>query len=32
LTQDQDNALNSFLDFLNQPKEKYMIIQGAAGC
>jgi len=31
LNQDQENALDSVLDFLEKPKEKFMIIQGSAG-
>jgi hypothetical protein len=32
LTNDQNNAIGVFADFLVNPDEKYMIIQGAAGC
>ncbi len=32
LSPDQQNALTAFIDFLNDAKAKYLIIQGAAGC
>ena len=32
LTQDQQHALSVFCQFLQKPNEKYMIIDGAAGC
>jgi exodeoxyribonuclease-5 len=32
LTTDQQNALLAFTTFLSEPKERYLIIQGAAGC
>ena len=30
-TDDQQNAVDTFIDFLADPKEKYLVIQGAAG-
>jgi GTPase SAR1 family protein len=32
LTNDQQNAIQTFANFLVDPDERYMIIQGAAGC